>query len=100
MQRSCLFHPTFHCCVPRVFLTAPSRPLPWRPLWPTRAAAAFLKTCNRLTTIAEISNGKRRTSVCKQRHDRTRYGEDIGIPIRKANQLQAKWQAVIFEHRE
>jgi hypothetical protein len=52
------------------------------------------------TTLAEISNGKRRTSVCQQRHDRTRYGEDIGIPIRKADQLQAKRQAVIFEHRE
>jgi hypothetical protein len=38
--------------------------------------------------------------VCQQRHDRTRYGEDIGIPIRKADQLQAKRQAVIFEHRE
>jgi hypothetical protein len=52
------------------------------------------------STLAEISNGKRRTSVCQQPHDRTRYGEDFGIPIRKADQLQAKRQAVIFTHRE
>ena len=52
------------------------------------------------SNIAEISNGTRRTSNCQQRHDRTRYGEDIGIPIGKADQLQAKRQAVIFEHRE